>query len=105
MHHFDANPIANGYIWLQSYKGFDNVKDSMKQRNLNTILANISKTTSLTSDSFFLIMSQIQKAVDRNGRACRRNDITQPVERKKGKAVNKMDCFHDKIYKKQYTGV
>ena len=29
----------------------------MKERNLNTVFANISKTTSLTSDSFILIMS------------------------------------------------
>ena len=27
--------------WLQSYEGFDNVKNSMKQRNLNTVFANI----------------------------------------------------------------
>ena len=44
-------------IWLQSYEGFDNAKNSMKQRNLNTVFANISKSTSLTSDSFLLIMS------------------------------------------------
>ena len=46
-------------IWLQSYEGFDNAENSIKQRNLNTVCANISKTTSLTSDSFLLIMSQI----------------------------------------------
>ena len=33
----------------------------MKQRNLNTVLASMSKTTSLTSDSFLLIMSHISK--------------------------------------------
>ena len=33
----------------------------MKQRNLNTVFANISKTIWLTSDSFLLIMSQLIK--------------------------------------------
>ena len=28
-------------ILLQNYKGFDNDKNSMKQRNLNTVFANI----------------------------------------------------------------
>ena len=46
-------------IWLQSYEGFDNFKNSMKQRNLNTVFDNISKTTSPTSDSFLLIMSHM----------------------------------------------
>ena len=46
-------------IWLQSYEGFDNVKNIMKQRNMNNVFANISKTTSPTSDSFHLIMSHI----------------------------------------------
>ena len=46
-------------IWLQSYDGFDNAKNNMKQRNLNTGFANISKTTSPTSDSFHLFMSHI----------------------------------------------
>ena len=46
-------------IWLQNYEGFDNTKNTMKQRNLNTVFANISKTTSPTSDSFLLIMSHI----------------------------------------------
>ena len=36
-------------IWLQSYEGFDNAKNNIKQRNLNTVFANISKTTSPTS--------------------------------------------------------
>ena len=45
-------------IWLQSYEGFDNAKNNMKQRNFNTVYSNISKTTSPTSDSFLLIMSQ-----------------------------------------------
>ena len=45
-------------IWLQSYEGFDHAKNNMKQRNLNTVFANISKTLSPTSDSFLLIMSQ-----------------------------------------------
>ena len=47
-------------IWLQSYKGFYNAKYNMKQRNLNTVFASISKTTFPTSDSFLLIMSHIQ---------------------------------------------
>ena len=59
MLHVDANPITIGYIWLQSYEGFDNAKNNMKQRNLNTVVANISKTTSPTSDSYLLIMSQM----------------------------------------------
>ena len=46
-------------IWLQSYEGFDNAKNSMKERNLKTVFANISKTTSPTSDSFLLIMSHL----------------------------------------------
>ena len=46
-------------IWLQSYEGFDYAKNNMKQRNLNTVYANILKTTSPTSDSFLLIMSQV----------------------------------------------
>ena len=29
-------------IWLQSYDGFDNAKNNMKQRILNTVFANIS---------------------------------------------------------------
>ena len=37
-------------IWLQSYEGFDNAKNNMKQRNLNTVFANISKTTFPISD-------------------------------------------------------
>ena len=28
-------------IWLQSYEGFDNAKNNIKQRNLNTVFANI----------------------------------------------------------------
>ena len=43
-------------IWLQSYEGFDNDKNNIKQKNLNTVFANISKTTFPTSD---LIMSHI----------------------------------------------
>ena len=46
-------------ICLQSYEGFDNSKNNMKQRNWNTVFANISITTSPTSDSFPLIMSHI----------------------------------------------
>ena len=33
-------------IWLQSYEGFDNANNNMKQRNLNTVFANITKTIS-----------------------------------------------------------
>ena len=33
-------------IRLQSYEGFDNAKNNKKQKNLNTVFANISKTTS-----------------------------------------------------------
>ena len=42
MLHFDANPLQLD-IWLQSYEGFDKAKNNMKQMNLNTVLANISK--------------------------------------------------------------
>ena len=44
-------------IWLQSYKEFINATNNIKQRNLNTVFANISKPTWPTSDSFHLIMS------------------------------------------------
>ena len=46
-------------IWLQSNAGFDNAKNNIKQRNLNPVFANISKTTSPTSDSFLLIISHM----------------------------------------------
>ena len=46
-------------IRLQNYEEFDNTKNNIKQRNLNPVYANISKTTSPTSDSFLLIMSHI----------------------------------------------
>ena len=49
-------------IWLQSYEGFFEAKNNIKQRNLNTVFANILKTTSPTSDSFLLIMSHMVKA-------------------------------------------
>ena len=45
--------------WLQSYEGFDIAINNRKQRNVNTVLANISKSTSPTSDSFLLIISHI----------------------------------------------
>ena len=45
-------------IRLQSYEEFDNAKNNMKQRNLNPVYANISKTTSPTSP-FLLIMSHL----------------------------------------------
>ena len=49
--------------WLQSYDEFVNAKNNIKQRNLNTVFANISKTTSPTSDSFLLIMSHIKQKI------------------------------------------
>ena len=62
MLHFDANLLQLD-IWLQNYDGFDNAKDNMKQRNLNTVFANISKPTSPTSDSFLLIMSHMSAGI------------------------------------------
>ena len=59
MLHIDADPITIGYIWLQSYEGFVNAKNSIKQRNWHTVFANISKPISPTSDSFLLIMSHL----------------------------------------------
>ena len=50
-------------MWLQSYEGFVNAKNNIQQRNLNTVFANISKTTSPTSDSFLWIMSHISGTV------------------------------------------
>ena len=41
-------------IWLQSYEEFVNAKNKVKQRNWNTVFANISKPISPTSDSFLL---------------------------------------------------
>ena len=58
LHHFLKTSMD---IWLQSYEGFDNAKINIKERNLNTAFANISKTTSPTSDSFLLIMSYIAR--------------------------------------------
>ena len=46
-------------ILLQSYEGFVNAKNNLKQRNLNTVFANIPKTTLPTSVIFLLIMSHI----------------------------------------------
>ena len=46
-------------IWLQSYEEFVNGKNNIKQRNWNTVFANISKPLSPTSDSFLLIMSHM----------------------------------------------
>ena len=54
IYHFiilDANPITIEY------------KNNTKQRNLNTVFANISTKKSLTSDSFLLIMSQMTKHI------------------------------------------
>ena len=53
-------------IRLQSYEEFDNAKNNIKQRNLNPVFGNISKTTSPTSDSFPLIMSHICNAINQN---------------------------------------
>ena len=44
-----------GYLVVE-LQGFINAKKQYKQKNLNTVFANISKTISPTSDSFFLIM-------------------------------------------------
>ena len=57
MLHFDANPIT--ITWLQSYEECVHAKNNIKQRNWNTVFANISKPISPTSDSFLLIMSHI----------------------------------------------
>ena len=47
-------------IWLQSYEGFVNAKNNIKERNLNIVFANISKTTLPTSD---LIMSHMMPSI------------------------------------------
>ena len=52
------------YNWISGYRVMKDLSmliNNIKQRNLNTIFANISKTTSPTSDSFLLIMSHIYK--------------------------------------------
>ena len=46
-------------IKLQSYDQFIIVENNTIQRNLNSLFANISKSISVTSDSFPLIMSHI----------------------------------------------
>ena len=46
-------------IWLQSKRNLS-MQDNIKQDNLNTIFASISKTISPTSDSFLLIMSHYE---------------------------------------------
>ena len=58
MLHFDPNPERLD-IWLQSYDKFVKAKNIIKQRNLNTVFTNISKTIWPTSDSFLLIMSHM----------------------------------------------
>ena len=45
--------------WLQSYEELVNAKNNIKQRNLNTVFANISKSIFPISDSFLLIMSHM----------------------------------------------
>ena len=51
------------YNWISDSKVMKDLsmpkKKEQKKRNLTTVLANISKTTSPTSDSFLLIMSQM----------------------------------------------
>ena len=59
MLHFDANPITIEYLVTEFNERFVNAKNNIKQRNLNTVFANISKKTLPTSDSFLLIMSHI----------------------------------------------
>ena len=59
MLHFDAKPIQIGYLVTEFDEGFDNAKNNIQQRNLNTVFANISKITWPTSDSFLLIMSNL----------------------------------------------
>ena len=60
--------LQNASFWCKPHYnwifGYGVMKDltmlkTIKQRNLNTVFANISKTTSLTSDWFLLIMSHI----------------------------------------------
>ena len=46
-------------IWLQSYEELVNAKNNIKQRNLTTVFANISKSISPTSDSCLLIVSHM----------------------------------------------
>ena len=58
MLHFDKTPLQLD-IWIQSYEGFVNAKNNIKQRNLNTVFANISKRRLLESDSLPVIMSHI----------------------------------------------
>ena len=50
-------------IWIQSYSKFVNVKNNVKQENLNTVFANISKSLFPTSDSFPLIMSHMYRGL------------------------------------------
>ena len=46
MPHCDANTIQLD-IWLQSYEEFVNAKNNIKQRNLNTVFANISEIAAI----------------------------------------------------------
>ena len=62
MLHFDANRAH--YNWISGYGVMKDLtmlkpKNNIKQKNFNTVFANISKTTSPTSDSFLLIMSHM----------------------------------------------
>ena len=58
------------HIWLQSYEEFVDAKNNIKQKNLNTVLANISKSISPTSDSFPLILSQFSCVVSTKNCFC-----------------------------------
>ena len=55
----DVGRCTPTLVWMHLYDRFDNAKNNIKQRNLNTVFANISNTTLPTSDSFLLIMSHV----------------------------------------------
>ena len=59
MLHFDVNPIEIGYLVLQSCEGLVDAKNNVNKKDLNTDFANITKTISVTSNSFLLIMSLV----------------------------------------------
>ena len=56
MLHFDATPIRIGCLVTEQ---FINIEINIKQNNLNSFYANISKTISAISDVFPLVMSHI----------------------------------------------
>ena len=53
---FWSKPCNKWISGLQSYEEFVNAKNNLKQSNLNTVFANISKIIWPTSDSFLLIV-------------------------------------------------